>query len=219
MDVVAGGGGARAAKWWRREPRTREQLARVHDEQLLERIAGNRRPGDRARSRHVHLARDATRSRCSRPARRWTRSSGVIGGPNGSALALVRPPGHHAERDQAMGFCFYNNVAVAAAHARALGRRPRGDRGLRRPPRQRHAAMFEQRSQVLYISTHQYPFYPGTGGADEIGKDEGEASPSTCRSKSAPPTRTTVWCLPSSSCPSSGSSCPTPAGVGGVRRA
>ncbi len=49
-----------------------------------------------------------------------------MGGPHTRAFALVRPPGHHAERDRAMGFCFYNNVAVAAAHARTLGVRTRG---------------------------------------------------------------------------------------------
>jgi len=89
------------------------------------------------------------------------------------ALALIRPPGHHAEADRAMGFCFYNNIAVAAAHARAkgVGRVAIVDYDV-------HHGNGTQRSfyadrDVLFISTHQYPFYPGTGAATETGSGAG----------------------------------------------
>jgi acetoin utilization deacetylase AcuC-like enzyme len=89
------------------------------------------------------------------------------------ALALVRPPGHHAEADRAMGFCFFNNIAVAAAHARA-----RGVKRVAIMDFDVHHGNGTQRSfyadpNTLFVSMHQYPFYPGTGAANEIGTDAG----------------------------------------------
>ncbi len=89
------------------------------------------------------------------------------------AFALVRPPGHHAERDRAMGFCLYNNVAVAAAHALARGL----DRVAVVDIDVHHGNgtqwIFYDDPRVLYVSTHQFPFYPGTGAADEVGREAG----------------------------------------------
>jgi acetoin utilization deacetylase AcuC-like enzyme len=98
----------------------------------------------------------------------------VMGGSHRAAFALVRPPGHHAERDRAMGFCLYNNVAVAAAHARAQGAGKVAvvDYDVHHGNGTQH--IFEADPNVLYISTHQYPYYPGTGGAGEIGRGRGE---------------------------------------------
>jgi acetoin utilization deacetylase AcuC-like enzyme len=89
------------------------------------------------------------------------------------ALALVRPPGHHAESDRAMGFCFFNNIAVAAAHARA-----RGVTRVAIVDYDVHHGNGTQRSfytdpSVLFVSSHQYPYYPGTGAASEIGSGAG----------------------------------------------
>jgi acetoin utilization deacetylase AcuC-like enzyme len=94
------------------------------------------------------------------------------GGPT-RAFALVRPPGHHAERDRAMGFCLFNNVAVAAAHARAAGVERvaivdydvHHGNGTQR--------MFYDDPSVLFISSHQFPYYPGSGAASETGAGAG----------------------------------------------
>jgi acetoin utilization deacetylase AcuC-like enzyme len=98
------------------------------------------------------------------------------GGHHGSpqrAMALVRPPGHHAEADRAMGFCFFNNVAVAAAHARASGL----DRVAIVDFDVHHGNgtqwSFYSDPSVLFISSHQFPYYPGTGAATEIGNGPG----------------------------------------------
>lgn len=98
----------------------------------------------------------------------------VLDGAAGQrALALVRPPGHHAERDRAMGFCLYNNIAIAAAHARSRGvaRVAILDYDVHHGNGTQQA--FEDDPTVLFVSSHQYPYYPGTGGPHEVGRGAG----------------------------------------------
>ncbi len=95
----------------------------------------------------------------------------------GTAFSAVRPPGHHAERATAMGFCFFNNVAVAAEHLRrrhGASRVAIFDFDVHHGNGTQH--IFEARADVFYASTHQYPFYPGTGAAGETGRGEGEGA-------------------------------------------
>lgn len=89
-------------------------------------------------------------------------------------FAAVRPPGHHAETDRAMGFCLLNNVAVATRVAQARHGRPRiliFDWDVHHGNGTQHA--FESEPDVFYVSTHQFPFYPGTGRFAEAGSGAG----------------------------------------------
>jgi acetoin utilization deacetylase AcuC-like enzyme len=98
----------------------------------------------------------------------------VIAGDLDNAFAAVRPPGHHAESDRAMGFCLFNTIAVAAAYAVArhsLGRVLIVDWDVHHGNGTQE--IFWEDPHVLFVSLHQYPFYPGTGGAGEVGAGAG----------------------------------------------
>jgi len=101
----------------------------------------------------------------------------VMMGEVGSAFALVRPPGHHATPDEAMGFCLFNNVAIAARYAL-------GKYGLKRVliadfdvhHGNGTEEVFYADPEVLYFSTQQYPHYPGTGAIGDVGAGEGKGT-------------------------------------------
>jgi acetoin utilization deacetylase AcuC-like enzyme len=90
------------------------------------------------------------------------------------AFCAVRPPGHHAEADRAMGFCIFNNIAVGARYAQKIGYNKVFiiDFDVHHGNGTQH--IFEKDDTVFYFSTHQYPHYPGTGGDTERGKEKGE---------------------------------------------
>jgi acetoin utilization deacetylase AcuC-like enzyme len=173
MDVVAGEWRQRGGEVAPPRPAAREHLARVHDADHLRRMA------DTAGSA-VALDPDTYTSPDSYEIARLSAGAAVdmvervLGSTDHQALALVRPPGHHAERNRAMGFCLFNNIAVGAAHARAIGaaRVAIVDYDVHHGNGTQH--MFETDPDVLYISTHQFPFYPGTGAIGEIGRGKGE---------------------------------------------
>ena len=92
-----------------------------------------------------------------------------------NAFALVRPPGHHAEADSAAGFCIFNNIAIGAMHAilkHHLKKVLIVDWDLHHGNGTQHS--FYSDPRVLYFSTHQYPYYPGTGSLQEIGQGKAE---------------------------------------------
>jgi acetoin utilization deacetylase AcuC-like enzyme len=155
-------------------PATEEQITRIHDPEHLSLM---RETSGRA----VALDPDTFTSPDTYVVARMAAGAAVAavdhvlnGGAGTRAMALVRPPGHHAERNRAMGFCFFNNVAIAAAHARARGlsRVAIVDYDVHHGNGTQHA--FDADASVLFISSHQFPYYPGTGAADEIGTGAGK---------------------------------------------
>ncbi|HEY3234947.1 MAG TPA: histone deacetylase [Polyangiaceae bacterium] len=156
------------------EPRdaSDDELLRVHEPILLERLAqaeGNTGyfDPDTFFGRHsIAAARRAAGGACT--LMDHLRAENARFG-----LALVRPPGHHARPGAPMGFCLLNNAAVAAAHARAQG----AERVVIVDWDVHHGngteEIFRSDPGVLYISLHQFPFYPGTGAASEQGVGEG----------------------------------------------
>ena len=105
----------------------------------------------------------------------------MMQGPQRRPFVAVRPPGHHAERAQSMGFCFFNTVAVVAQHLmdhHGIQKLAILDFDVHHGNGTQH--LFEERSDVLFVSLHQSPFYPGTGGVDETGLGDGHA-PQTIR--------------------------------------
>ena len=90
-----------------------------------------------------------------------------------AAFAVARPPGHHAGRATGMGFCLLNHAAVAAEHARSRGVERVAILDWDVHHGNGTQDIFYEDGDVLYLSVHQSPFYPGTGGADEVGKGRG----------------------------------------------
>jgi acetoin utilization deacetylase AcuC-like enzyme len=99
----------------------------------------------------------------------------VVKGKFNNGFALVRPPGHHAERTKAMGFCLFNNVAIGAQYALknfSLEKILLVDWDVHHGNGTQNT--FYEDPRVLYFSTHRYGFYPGTGSATEVGRGKGE---------------------------------------------
>jgi acetoin utilization deacetylase AcuC-like enzyme len=152
---------------------TFEELLAVHTVEQVDRVAA---------TASVPFAQlDPDTYTCSDSARAARLAAGglvdltraVLAGDLANGLALLRPPGHHAEADRAMGFCLFNNVAVAAEAARRAGveRILVVDWDLHHGNGTQHS--FEEDPDVLYFSTHQFPFYPGTGAVGDVGRGAG----------------------------------------------
>jgi acetoin utilization deacetylase AcuC-like enzyme len=156
---------------------TEEEILRVHDPSLLEMLVATDRV---AQEKRVFIDADTVMSARSWEAARCA-AGGLIdaarqvaSGELGGAFCLPRPPGHHATRGQAMGFCLINHIAIAAADLLASGVAERvaiidfdvhhgnGTQDI-----------FFDEPRLLYASTHQSPHYPGTGAVDEVGRGAG----------------------------------------------
>jgi acetoin utilization deacetylase AcuC-like enzyme len=149
------------------------ELARVHDPRYVEAILGLKgRSGALDADTAISAGSINAALLAAGAAAEGVRA--VLDGRASSAFALVRPPGHHAVSTRAMGFCLFNNVAVAAAEAHAKGI----ERVLCVDWDVHHGngtqASFYDTDKLLFISTHQWPLYPGTGHERETGKGAGE---------------------------------------------
>jgi len=159
---------------------TREEITAVHDPQYVDRIAAT--AGKEAHRLDADTVTSAKSYEVSLLA-----AGGLLAAIDAAmdglanAFALIRPPGHHAERDRAMGFCIFNNIAIGAHYALAqhgLERILIVDWDLHHGNGTQHT--FYQDPRVLYFSTHQYPYYPGTGHYTEIGEGKGRGYTVNC---------------------------------------
>ena len=155
-------------------PASFAEIERVHDKSYVEQVAHT------AESSGLYLDPDTFASPGSFDAALLAAGGlleavdRVADGEVQQAFAIVRPPGHHAEASHAMGFCLFNNVGVAAEHLiqkHGYKRIAVMDYDVHHGNATQH--MFYNRSDVFYLSTHRYPFYPGTGAANETGKGAG----------------------------------------------
>jgi acetoin utilization deacetylase AcuC-like enzyme len=156
-------------------PATREEIEMVHSSAYIDLVAST------AGKPYVRLDMDT--STCAKSYETALLAAGgllelikiVMQGKFNNGFALVRPPGHHAERDKAMGFCLFNNVAIGAQYALknfSLQRILIVDWDVHHGNGTQNS--FYENPRVLYFSTHRYGFYPGTGAATEVGKGKGE---------------------------------------------
>jgi len=151
-------------------PATQMELAYIHTPEYIQQIAST------AGKSFISLDPDTQTSAKSYEAALmavgglFALVDALLAGKIDNGFALIRPPGHHAEANRAMGFCLFNNVALAAEYARhqhGLERILIVDWDLHHGNGTQHS--FWDNNRVLYFSTHQYPYYPGTGGLGEVG--------------------------------------------------
>jgi acetoin utilization deacetylase AcuC-like enzyme len=155
----------------------REQLERVHNPDYIDSVAqfsgqgGGRIESDTVVSpRSFDVALRAAGAAVSAV-------DAVIGGSHSRAVCLIRPPGHHALQNSAMGFCLFNNVAVAAMHARSvhgLSRILIVDWDVHHGNGTQN--IFYDDAETTFFSVHRSPFYPGTGDQNETGRGPGLGS-------------------------------------------
>jgi acetoin utilization deacetylase AcuC-like enzyme len=154
---------------------TREEIETVHKPSYFDRVAAT------AGLSHSSLDPDTQTSEKSFEAALFAAGGlllgidGLMDGSLNNVFAMVRPPGHHAEADRGMGFCLFNNAAIGAMYAikkHSLKKILICDWDLHHGNGTQHSFWSDDR--ILYFSTHQFPYYPGTGSLREVGSGKGE---------------------------------------------
>jgi acetoin utilization deacetylase AcuC-like enzyme len=154
---------------------TGDEITLVHDQRHFEAVGRTSGQTRAAFDADTPVSADSFDTACLAAGGMLAAVDAVMAGEIDNAFAMVRPPGHHAERSQAMGFCLFNNVAVGAEYLRrrhGLQRILVMDWDVHHGNGTQHS--FYGDPGVLFISTHRYPFYPGTGAIDEVGRGDGE---------------------------------------------
>jgi acetoin utilization deacetylase AcuC-like enzyme len=171
--IIENSEAGRASIKLKARPATKEEIAWVHDKDYIDSI-------EETSGKVVPLDPDTTAcpvtwdAACMAAGGVIEATKAVLDHKVDNAFAFVRPPGHHAETARAMGFCFFNNIAIAAEYAirkYGLKRVVIVDFDIHHGNGTQHS--FYNRSDVFYISTHRWPFYPGSGSRAEHGEGEG----------------------------------------------
>lgn len=151
----------------------REELERVHAPEYLSHLEAATRSGGGLLDNDTCVSAGSWRAALIAAGLGLEAVDRILEGSIDRAFLAVRPPGHHATRDQAMGFCLINNVAVAAAHALARGCRRVAILDWDVHHGNGTEAIFYADARVFYASLHQFPLYPGTGRKQDRGVGEG----------------------------------------------
>lgn len=155
----------------------REDLTRCHHEEMVDHLKTLCENGERFVDPDTRISRESYDVALLAAGGAITAVDEAMKQDGGRAFCLIRPPGRHATIDRAMGFCLFNNVAIAARYAQA---KYGVERVLIMDWDVHHGNgtqdIFWSDPTVFYFSTHQYPFYPGTGSASERGAGKGEGS-------------------------------------------
>src|SRR5690348_7536174 len=158
-------------------PATVDELAAVHEREYIRSIEEKVNAGVRKLDVDTYLSPRSYEVALMAAGASLVAIDAILEGRARNGYALVRPPGHHAPSDRAMGFCLFNNIAVAARYLidhHHLERVMIVDYDVHHGNGTQD--IFYEDPRVLYVSTHQYPWYPGSGRSDEMGAGAGEGT-------------------------------------------
>jgi len=156
-------------------PATPEEIALIHDSTHIGRVAATAEKNSFAFDADTPVSSQSYATALLATGGLLTVLEAIMTREVDNGFALVRPPGHHAERNRAMGFCLFNSAAIGAQYLRekfGLQRILVMDWDVHHGNGTQHS--FYDDPGILYVSTHQYPYYPGTGTVEEVGQGQGE---------------------------------------------